>query len=59
MRKKITIEHDPEATFLYVIRLPDVADTLFTDAAVVSATIEVPADSGYNQLTTITEWSDG
>jgi hypothetical protein len=58
MRKKITIDHDPEATFLYIIRLPDVADVLFTDDAVVSATIEVPVDSGYNQLTTNTEWLD-
>lgn len=57
MRKKITIDHDPEATFLYIIRLPDVAGTLFTDDAVVSATIEVPVDSGYNQLATVTEWS--
>lgn len=57
MRKKITIDHDPEATFLYVIKLPDVAETLFTDAAEVSATIEVPGDSGYIQLATITEWS--
>lgn len=57
MRKKITIDHDPEATFLYVIKLPDVAETLFTDAAEVSATIEVPGDSGYIQLATITGWS--
>lgn len=56
MRKKITIEHDPEATFLYVIKLPDTAYTLFTDTAEVSATIEIPVDSGYNQLSTITEW---
>lgn len=57
MRKKITIAHDPEATFLYVIKLPDVAGTMFTDAAEVSATIEIPVGTGYNQLSTITEWS--
>lgn len=56
MRKKITIEHDPEATFLYAIKLPDSAYTLFTDTAEVSATIEIPVDSGYNQLSTVTEW---
>ena len=57
MRKKITIEHDPEATFLYVLRLPDVASTLFNEDTVLSATIEVPVDNGINILDTITEWS--
>ena len=56
-RKKIYVDHDPEATFLYVLRLPDVAGSLFDETSEVSAVIEVPVASGINQLSTVTEWS--
>ena len=54
---KIEIEHDPEATFLYVIRLPDAAEAIFDNTTTVSAKIEIPTNVGVNQLDTITEWT--
>lgn len=56
MRKRITIDHDPEATFLCILRLPDIADAVFNETAVVSASIEIPVEGGYNRLSTVTEW---
>lgn len=57
MSKKVIIEHDPEATFLYICRLPDIAETLFDATTTVSAIIEVPVQQGVNQLDTVTEWA--
>ena len=56
-RKKVFIDHDPEATFLYVLRLPDIAGSLFDETTEISAVIEVPVTSGINQLTAFAEWS--
>jgi len=56
-RKKVFIDHDPEATFLYVLRLPDIAGSLFDETTEISAVIEVPVTSGINRLTAIAEWS--
>ena len=49
-RKKVFVDHDPEATFLYVLRLPDIAGSLFNETTQLSAVIEVPVTSGINQL---------
>lgn len=57
MSKRITIDHDPEATFLYVLRLPDIAGSLFDETTQLSAVIEVPVTSGINQLDAQVEWS--
>lgn len=57
MSKRITIDHDPEATFLYVLRLPDIAGTLFDDTTQLSGVIEVPVTGGINQLDAQVEWS--
>lgn len=57
MAKKIEIEHDPEATFLYVLRLPDIAEEIFDEETSVSAVIEIPTQLGVNQLDTETEWT--
>lgn len=56
-RKKVFIDHDPEATFLYVLRLPDIADSLFDETTQISAVIEVPVTSGINQFDVQAEWS--
>lgn len=56
-RKKVFVDHDPEATFLYVLRLPDIAGTLFDETTQLSAVIEVPVTSGINQLNAQIEWS--
>ncbi|AMD43471.1 hypothetical protein ZC03_094 [Pseudomonas phage ZC03] len=56
-RKKVYIDHDPEATFLYVLRLPDIAGSIFDETSEVSAVIEVPVTSGINQLTAQAEWT--
>ena len=57
MSKKIYIDHDPEATFLYVLRLPDAAETIFNDSAELSAVIEIPTDRGVQILQSIAEWT--
>lgn len=56
-RKKVFIDHDPEATFLYVLRLPDIAGSIFDETTQISAVIEVPVSSGINQLDAQAEWS--
>lgn len=56
-RKKVFIDHDPEATFLYVLRLPEIAETIFDETTQLSAVIEVPVTSGINQLEAQVEWT--
>ena len=55
-RKKIMIDHDPEATFKYVIRLPDTAEKIFDETSTVSATLELPVSNGIQRLAAIAEW---
>lgn len=57
MRKKITVDHDPEATFLYIFRIPDVAEEIFDETSELSAVIEVPVRQGINQLDVDAEWA--
>ena len=54
---RVTVDHDPNATFMYMLRLPDEADSLFDDTSEVSATLEVPTpEGGVNYLPAQAEW---
>lgn len=57
MSKKIYIDHDPEATFLYVLRLPDAAEAIFNENALLSTVIEIPTDKGIQTLDAQVEWT--
>lgn len=56
MSKRITIDHDPEATFMYMLRLPDSAEDIFNENTTVSAAIEVPTEHGVNLFPATAEW---
>ena len=54
---RIVIDHDPNATFMYMLRLPDEADSIFDDTTTVTAELEVPTlEGGVNYLPAQAEW---
>ena len=54
---KVYIDHDPNATFMYLVRLPDTAEDVFDDTTTVTASLEVPtAEGGVNYLPALAEW---
>ena len=57
MKRPVVVEHNAEATFLYVLRLPDEADSVFDKTSVLSGTMEVPNALGITTLEIQTEWT--
>ena len=54
---KIYIDHDPNATFMYLVRLPDIAEDVFDNTTTVTASLEIPTPEGdVNYLPAIAEW---
>lgn len=57
MKRPVVVEHNAEATFLYVLRLPDEADCVFDETSVLSGMLEVPTALGITNLDVQTEWT--
>lgn len=57
MKRPVVVEHNAEATFLYVLRLPDEADSVFNETSVLSGMMEVPNALGISTLDVLTEWT--
>ena len=53
---KVYIDHDPNASFMYMVRLPDSAEDIFNENTEVSASIEVPVDGGVNYYPAMADW---